>query len=82
MALWFVHRMNFFRPTWSMTGSRSLLRKQFLTYRIAHGKAEQSWVCSQLAVGATDDLYPCKMMIVTILPNFYQVAPENHRQSS
>ncbi|GAB0197815.1 hypothetical protein GRJ2_002246900 [Grus japonensis] len=29
-------RMNFLRPTWSMTGCQSLLRKQFLNYRIAH----------------------------------------------
>lgn len=34
MALWFVHRMNFFRLTWCITGSQSLLRKQFLNYRI------------------------------------------------
>lgn len=40
------------------------MRKQFSNYRIAHSKAEQSWVCSQLAVGVTDDLSPCKMMIV------------------
>ncbi|KAM6050250.1 LOW QUALITY PROTEIN: tripartite motif-containing protein 16 [Theristicus caerulescens] len=45
--------MNFFRPTWSTTGSRSLLRKPFSNYRIAH---------------------------VTILPNFYQVAPGGHQQ--